>query len=36
MVLTTRFVPVGDVEGLEAWLARSHAGPVLLFNYDSG
>ena len=30
------FVPVTDEAGLDAAWARSHAGPVVLFNFDPG
>ena len=32
----TYFIPVPDVPTLEAWFARSHTAPVLLFNHDPG
>ena len=32
----THCIPVPDVPTLDAWFARSHVAPVLLFNHDPG
>lgn len=34
--MTTRFVAITDVTGLDAVWARSHARPVILFHHDPG
>ncbi len=34
--MTTRFVAITDVTGLDAAWARSHVRPVILFHHDPG